>query len=125
MPEPCSSCGRGEDDRGLIGACDVMVMRALELIGKRIVRIDRSRYARLEGRPFHQAYLLWQPDAEQLEKSLAGAWDYLPQIIDDHADSHVTGSQLALLLDRYVRDLIQARRGHDVDELRFRMKAFT
>lgn len=117
--------GSSADDRGLIGACDVLVIRALELIGKRIVRVDRSRYARLGDRPFHQAYLLWQPDAEQLEKSLAGAWDYLPQIIEDHADSHVTAAQLSLLLDRYVRDLIQARRGHAVDELRFRMKAFT
>ena len=122
----CTCCGHAvTDDRGLVGACDVLVLRALELVGKRIVRVDRSRFKRLGDAPFHRAHLLWQPDAEMLDKALAGAWDHVPQIVEDHARPDVSPVQVRLTLDRYVRDLVQATRGHAVEELRYRLRAFT
>lgn len=113
------------DDRGLVAACDVLVLRALELVGKRIVRAERSRFGRIGDKPFHEAHVLWQPDSEMLEKSLATAWTFLPQIVGTHAMPHVSPKQVELVLDRYVRDLVTQMRGHDVMDLRYCLKAFT
>jgi hypothetical protein len=118
-PEP-----RAITDPALIAACDVLVVRALELVGKRLVRVDRSRYARLAGRPFHEAHLLWQPDAEMLDKALAGAWTQVPQVVRDHSTSGVEPRWVSLALDRYVRDLVRASRGHEVDHLRYVLRVF-
>ena len=111
-------------DRGLVGAADVLVLRALELVGKRIVRVDRSRYQRLEGRPFHDAHLLWSPDAQMLDRALSTAWSFVPQIVADHARDEVDPEQVVLTLDRYVRDLCVSQRGHDLTELCFRLTVF-
>ena len=122
----CTCCGHAvTDDLGLVAACDVLVLRALEVVGKRIVRADRSRFNRLGAAPFHHAHLLWQPAPEMLDKALAGAWDHVPQIVDDHARADVSAVQVRLVLDRYVRDLVQGTRGHAVEELRYRLRAFT
>ena len=109
---------------GLLGAADVLVVRALELVGKRIVRVERSRYGALRGRPFHEAHTLWQPDTEMLNKALAGAWDQVGQVVRDHAHAEVDAGQVALALDRYVRDLVRARRDHTVADLAYVMRAF-
>lgn len=109
---------------GLLGAADVLVVRALELVGKRIVRVERSRYRALGGRPFHEAHTVWQPDSEMLTKSLAGAWAQVPQVVRDHARDEVDPAQVALALDRYVRDLVRARRDHSVADLAYVMRAF-
>jgi hypothetical protein len=113
------------DDRGLVAACDVLVLRALELVGKRIVRAERSRFGRMGDKPFHEAHVEWQPDAEMLDKSLASAWTFLPQVVSTHAMPHVSPKQVELVLDRYVRDLVQQSRGHDVQDLRYCLRAFT
>lgn len=122
----CACCGHAvTDDLGLVAACDVLVLRALEVVGKRIVRVDRSRFKRLGAAPFHHAHLMWQPDDEMLAKALAGAWDHVPQIVQDHARLDVSPRQVELVLDRYVRDLVRGTRGHAVEELRYRLRAFT
>lgn len=109
---------------GLLGASDVLVVRALELVGKRIVRVERSRYRELGDRPFHEAHTLWQPDSEMLDKALVGAWSPVAQVVRDHARADVDAAQVALALDRYVRDLIRARRDHTVADLAYVMRAF-
>lgn len=114
-----------EADRGLAAAADVLVLRALELLGKRIVRVDRSRFNRLGELQFHEAHVLWQPDADMLDKALHGAWDLLPQVVRNHARSNIDANEVRLALDRYVRDLVQMMRTHDVDELRYRLAVFT
>lgn len=113
------------DDRGLVGACDVLVLRALELVGKRIVRADRSRFGRFGDKPFHLAHTVWQPEHEMLNKALAGAWDFVPMLVASHAPDRVSPEMVRLTLDRYVRDLVDAMRGHDVSELRYRLMAYT
>lgn len=123
--DPCQACGHAvTDDRGLVAAADVLVLRALELVGKRIVRVDRSRFGRLAGRPFYDAHVLWQPEEEMLNKALTGAWDLVHRLVTDHAAPEVSPRQVTLVLDRYVRDLVQSMRGHDVTELRYRLRAF-
>ena len=113
------------DDRGLLAASDVLVLRALELIGKRIVRVDRSRFRRMGVLEFHEAHVLWQPEEEMLEKSLATAWTFVEQVVREHARADIDSRQVVLILDRYVRDLVQGMRAHDVTELRYRLEAFT
>lgn len=111
-------------DRGLLAASDVLILRALELIGKRIVRVERSRFARLEHRPFHEAHCLWQPDGEMLDKALETAWQLVPMVVREHARDDISPEQVVLVLDRYVRDLVHGMKGHDVQELRYRLEAF-
>ena len=118
MTEPTEQAGV-RSDPGLLAACDVMVLRALELVGKRIVRVDRSRYSRLNGRAFHEAHLLWQPDDEMLDKALANAWGQVVQVVRDHSTSDVDPKWVVLALDRYVRDLVHAMRPHEVQHLRY------
>lgn len=113
------------DDRGLLAASDVLVLRALELIGKRIVRVERSRFGRMGDLGFHEVHVLWQPDQEMLEKSLAVAWTFVEQVVREHARADIDARQVVLVLDRYVRDLVQGMRAHDVMELRYRLEAFT
>jgi hypothetical protein len=113
------------DDRSLIAACDVLVLRALELVGKRVVRMDRSRYGRMGDRPFYEAHLLWQPDSVQLDRALESAWDLVPHVVSVHGRPHLSPVEIRLVLDRYVRELIKATRGHDVTELAYRLGAYT
>lgn len=113
------------DDAALLAACDVLVMRALELIGKRVARVDRSRYRRLDGRDYWDAHTLWQPDADMLDKALDGAWSLVARIVHDHAVVGTSPRLVELALDRYVRDLVKGMRGHDVSELRYVLRAFT
>lgn len=117
--------GDATDDRGLVAACDVLVLRALELIGKRIVRVDRSRFGQMSGLAFHEVHVRWQPDGDMLDRALTNAWDFVPQIVTTHARPVIGPREVALVLDRYVRDLIRSHRVHEIDDLRYRLSVFT
>lgn len=122
MREACPRCGNQADPHDpLVAACDVLVLRALELIGKRIVRADRSRFGRIEERPWHEAHLLWQPDQMTVDKGLADAWSSVPMILAEHGCCGITSDQLTVVLDRYVRELIGTMTGHAVVDLRYRL----
>src|SRR5690606_11763710 len=51
LPEGASSA--------LLAVCEVLVVKALEVIGKRIVREERSRFKKFDGRPWHLAPTVW------------------------------------------------------------------
>jgi len=108
----------------LLAACDVLVLRALELVGKRIVRKDRSRYLRLNGRPWHEAHCMWQCDTQTMETALSGAWTFLPHIVQTYTCGTVTVAQLQTVLDRYLRELIYSQRGHSREDMAYRMGAW-
>jgi hypothetical protein len=127
----------------VVAACDVLVLRALELVGKRIgrgadvgkgftqgraLRRDegRYRYRRMmeEGRAWHEAHLLWRPDAITIDRGLEHAWDAVPVVLAEHGCCGATPGQLTLILDRYVRDLLLTGTGHAVVELRYRLAPF-
>jgi hypothetical protein len=128
----CSSCGHPVEvpapvdvaHESVVAACDMLVLRALELVGSRIVRFERSRFARLGGRPWHEAHLLWQPDAVMVDKALANAWGSVGVLIAEHGCCGATCEQLTVILDQYVRDLCATGTGHDVTELRYRLSAY-
>ncbi|MFN2345170.1 MAG: hypothetical protein ABR616_05605 [Dermatophilaceae bacterium] len=108
----------------LVAVCDVLVLRALELVGKRIVRFERSRYRRMDGRSWHDAHTLWQADAKAVDGGLADAWDSVGMLLAEHGCCGATPEQLTIVLDRYVRDLVVTQQGHAVDELRYRLAAY-
>lgn len=126
---PCPVCGAysispESQSSALLAVCDVLVIRALETVGRRIVRLERSRYGRMEGRPFHLAHTLWQPNDDMTEKGLAGAWDVVPALLGEHGCCNITTQQVINMLDSYVKDLLVTGTGHALAELRYRFEAF-
>lgn len=107
----------------LLAVCDVLVIRALESVGKRIVRVDRSRFGRLDGRPWHLAHTLWQPDPGMVDKCLASAWDVVPAVLATYGCCGISPAEVVAMLDRYCRDLLLTNTGHSTDELRYRFEA--
>lgn len=106
----------------LLAVCDVLVVRGLEAVGKRLVRAERSRFSRMGTRPWHEAHTLWRPDAAMLDKGLAGSWDVIPALLDSHGCCGVTTRQVTDMVDSYVRDLLITGTRHDLSELRYRME---
>lgn len=126
MDDRCDCCGAVKLQAGdpITAAANVLVLRALELVGKRIVKVERSRYARMDGRPWHEAHLQWQPDESLIDPALAVAWDTVPVLLEDHGCCGLTPESLTAVLDRYVRDLLLCQQGHSVTELRYRLGAY-
>lgn len=124
-PSPCPCCGSYVEaalgqSSPLLAVCDVLVVRALEAVGKRLVRAERSRFRTLGSRPWHEAHTIWQPPEDSVVKTLASAWDVVPVLIESHGCCGVTPRQVTTMLDEYVRDLIITGTPHSLDELRYR-----
>lgn len=103
----------------ILVVCDVLVLKALEQMGKWIVRADRSRYRLLGDRPFWVAHTLWQPDDRTVDKALKNAWDIVPAVVEPCCG--VTHAQVATALDRYVHDLVITGTSHTLAELTYRL----
>lgn len=94
--------GRDVDATALVAVVDVLVVKALEAVGKRIVRADRARFNALKGRPFHEAHVLWPTDIVTVSKATKGAWDVVPALLDNHGCPGVESGRVVTLLDAYV-----------------------
>lgn len=105
--------------RVLLAACDLAVVRALELIGKRIVRNGGSNYAamRSSGKSWHQAHAVWSPTPTQLDAALKSAWDYIPELVEQHGCCGMDARTLQEALDDYVRTLCAIRAEHSFERL--------
>ena len=97
----------------LLAACDVLVLKALESVGKRLVRSDRARYRVLGTRPFHEAHCLWPAPPDVVSKALRSAWDVVPSLCMHVPDI----PNLTSVLDMYVKAVIAAQKPHDVNDL--------
>lgn len=125
----CPCCGSAVADApevpdGIVAACDVLVVRALEVVGKRIVRADRSRHRGMGSRAWHEAHTLWAADPKAVDKGLADAWTTIPAVVGEHGCCGLTPDQLAVVLDRYARDLLATGTPHTTAELRYRLGAY-
>lgn len=112
----------------LLAVCDVLVVRALESVGRRIVRAgDRStrgsRFRQMGQRPWHEAHTLWRPAPDMVEKGLFGSWDVIPAMLDTHGCCGVTSRQVQEMVDSYVRDLLVTGKGHNITDLRYRFQS--
>lgn len=123
---PCVCCGAypgsslAESSAALFAVADVLVLRALETVGKRIVRAERRRFAQFGSRPFHEAHTVWRPDEDTVCKTLRGAWEIIPALLHNHHIPHTTARQVTEMLDLYVRDLLITGTRHTHDDLRYR-----
>ena len=127
IPGECPVCGAysiTQDGRSsaLLAVCDVLVIKALETMGKWIVRADRSRFRAKGTRPWHVAHTLWQPDDATVDKALKGAWDVIPALLDSHGCGDVTTRQVTEMLDSYVHDLIITGTAHSLSQLHYRFE---
>jgi len=125
---PCPCCGAysispATQSSALLAVCDVLVVHALEKVGKWIVRTDRSRHRLMDGSPWYSAHTRWRPDAQMVDKALSGAWDVVPALLAEHGCCNVTAVAVTRTLDQYVRDLLVTGTGHQLGELRYRFEA--
>jgi hypothetical protein len=114
---------RPENDlRTLAAACDMAVLRALELVGRRIGRSganSRSRAGALarSGKGWHEAHTVWRPERSQVDAALHGAWTVLPRMTADHGCCAIVEPDLQVILDGYVRSLVFAQVPHTFEAL--------
>lgn len=109
--------GRDVDATALVAVVDVLVVKALESVGKRIVRADRARFNALKGRPFHEAHVLWPTDIITVSKATKGAWDVVPALLDNHGCPGVESGRVVTLLDAYVTQVATHGVPHRLDRL--------
>jgi len=116
---------RSETDlRTLAAACDMAVLRALELVGKRVARDGRARFGAMQksGKDWHEAHEMWRPDRSHVDAALSGAWTVLPRMVAEHGCCALVEPQLHRLLDAYVRETVFAMRPHSYEELERRLR---
>ena len=109
--------GQDVDATALVAVVDVLVVKALEAVGKRIVRADRARFNALKGRPFHEAHCLWPTDIITVSKATKGAWDVVPALLDNHGCPGVESGRVVTLLDAYVTQAATHGAPHRLDRL--------
>lgn len=109
--------GQDVDATALVAVVDVLVVKALEAVGKRIVRADRARFNAIKGRPFHEAHVLWPTDIITVSKATKGAWDVVPALLDNHGCPGVESGRVVTLLDAYVSQVATHGVPHRLDRL--------
>jgi hypothetical protein len=123
---PCPACGAWSvpataDRAALLDVCDVLVLKALDALGRKIVRQPRSRFKEFGGKPWHVAHIQWRPDPKDVDRTLDSAWDVLPALLTPRrADAlGVSAEVLTKCLDEYVRLLLERGLEHELRSLRY------
>lgn len=129
IPSPCPVCGAMslapmERTTTLLAVCDVLTLKALETLGKYIVRAEghHRRYAILTSRglPYTIAHTLWAAPDPLVAKALRGAWDVVPAVVSLHGCCDVAADAVVCTLDEYVHDLAVSGTPHALDHLAYR-----
>ncbi len=127
---PCPACGAWSvpataDRAALFDVCDALVMNALNVLGRKIVRQPRARFKEFDGRPWHTAHTIWRPDPKHVDSTLESAWNVLPALLSSrHADAlGLTAEQVTTCLDEYVRLLLERGLEHESRSLRYWLAA--
>lgn len=105
----------------LLAVADVLVLKTLEALGRKIVREQRGRFADLGARPFHIAHTIWRPGIKMLDRTLDGAWEVVPALLDTYDGCGATSDQIASMLSGYVITLVQLKQEHDSELLAARL----
>jgi len=112
------------DMRVLAAACDIAVIRALELVGKRVARTNGHYFGTLKasGKGYHEAHEVFPQEANlALDAALAGAWATLPRLVADHGCCAIADHALAATLDTYVREIVRSAQPHEFEVLADRL----
>lgn len=107
----------------LLAVCDVLVVKTLETLGKKIIREERARFQTFGNRPWHLAHTIWPAKAPIVKRALVRAWDVVPALLDNHGCCGVTSRQVTEMLDTYVTDLVTTGTEHSVAELSYRLSS--
>lgn len=128
---PCPLCGSFVGQTlsqapTLLAVCDVLVVKALEKVGKMLARNsgNRSRARVATSVPWHRVHTVIKPQPRDIDKGLYGAWDVIPAMLDTHGCCGVTSRQVERMVDSYVRDLLVTGTAHSFEELRYRFNRF-
>lgn len=127
LPTPCPCCGAyslapDAPTATLVAVSDVLVVKALERVGGRLLRDSRARIAIARDKPWHTLHTLWSAGDAFTERALHGAWDVVPALLDVHGCCGVTSLQVTRLLDEYVHDLVLTGTPHELRELEYRFE---
>jgi hypothetical protein len=129
--EPCPLCGAFSGSTlaqspALLAVTDVLVIKALEKVGKMLARNggNRQRVRVATTTPWHQVHTIVQPTPKDIDKGLHGAWDVIPAMLDNHGCCGVTSRQVESMVDSYVRDLLITGSIHQMPDLRYRFERF-
>lgn len=109
------------EEEVLVAVCDVLVVKALEHLGKWVLRADRSRWAQHGGEPLHTAYMRWRPDDAMVSKALRGAWDVVPAMLTARGGQR-DPERVVAALDSYVHDLAVTGMSHTLGDLQYRLE---
>lgn len=127
---PCPACGAWSlpavaERSALLDVCDVLVLKALDALGRKIVRQPRSRFKEFDGQPWHVAHTRWAPDPKDVVRTLDTAWDVLPALLASRrADAlGVDAAAVSAALNEYVRLLLERGLEHDSVSLRYWLAA--
>jgi hypothetical protein len=125
LPSPCPVCGAyslppGERYTVLLAVCDVLCLKALEQLGKYLVRAERSRFNVLCDRPFSEAHTIWRAPDSLVDKALRNTWDVVPLLIASHGPDAIDPGQVVRVLDDYIHDLAVAGYPHSIQQLAYR-----
>ena len=125
VPSPCPVCGAyslAPDARAttLLAVCDVLTWKALEQLGKYLVRAERSRFNVLGDRPFAEAHTIWRAPDALVDKALRNTWDVVPLLVVSHGPSAVAACDVVDVLDEYVHDLAVSGYPHTIHQLAYR-----
>lgn len=97
--------------------CDVLVIKALEKLGKYLVRKDGSRYRERQRIEWHEAHLIWQPTPAVVDRVLSDAWEVVPALVDTYGVSETTSEDVIAMLSAYARGLAISGRPHTSEQL--------
>jgi hypothetical protein len=116
-PGPPDTDPDGDPDPALMAACDALVVRALELAGKRIrsrrPRAERGRLQEIDAAAVHTQIALTAEEIDSL-RLLDGAWDRVPAVAARYG---VEAGCMEATLDSYVRELLAAGIAHSWDTM--------
>lgn len=130
---PCPCCGSYSahtlalaQPPALLAVCDVLVVKALEKVGKMLARNggNRGRAKVATTLSWHLIHTSVQPTPRDIDKGLHGAWDVVPAMLANHGCCNVTARQVEAMVDSYARDLLITGTPHRLEELRYRFERF-
>lgn len=113
----CSECGQTHAEP-LVAASHLLVMRALEVLGKRIVQRPRSRWDELGYRPVVIAHTIWPARQRDVEDVLLDAWNHVPALVMVYAPQVPSAIEVVNALDRTTREAVAEQRCVSVTDVR-------
>ena len=109
-------------DRLLI-VCDVLVHKALETLGRRLLKESRDRFKVVPDRYRSVAHAYWPTSDDTVSKVLRGSWDLVPSLLVDYGMDDIEADRLTEVLDSYTHDLAVSGTLHSRDELAYRLRS--